>query len=122
MQIFVRILAGKTIAMEVQLSDSIDTVKRKIQDREGILSIWQRLIFAGRQLEGGRTVAHSNIIQGSTLEMLLSLRGGMDDDPGHIEPERESDPDPDARDSQTAGLPWSINTHVHTGILSVVGG
>jgi ubiquitin len=119
-QIFVRILADKTIAMEVQLSDTIDTVKRHIQDKEGILSIWQRLLFAGRQLEGWRTVAHSNIIQGSTLELLLTLLGGMNDGPEHVE--TENDPGPDARESHTAGLPWSIQTYVRAGLLSVVRG
>jgi ubiquitin len=118
-QIFVKILAGETIAIEVDLSDTIHTVKRKIQDKKGILSIQQRLIFAGRQLEDGRTFAHSNIIKGSTLEMLLSLRGGMDDDPEHIDP----DPDAgDARHSQIAGLPWSIRTRAPAAIRSVMAG
>ena len=76
MRIFVTMLSGRSITMEVDAGDTVASVKAKVQDREGVRPEEQRLLFHGKQLEDEYTLRDYQIINCSTLHLVVRLRGG----------------------------------------------
>ena len=77
MQIFVKAPTGETITLDVSGSDTIGSIKARIQDSLGILPHHQSVMFTGKFLEDGCTLSDYLIRNGSTLHLATPLRGGM---------------------------------------------
>jgi hypothetical protein len=77
MQVFVKTLSGKSISVEVEPDESIESLKAKIQAKEGVPADQQRIIFGGKQLDGLKCLSDYDIDDASTLHLVLRLRGGM---------------------------------------------
>merc|ERR1712110_1365993 len=76
MQIKVKTLTGKEIEIDIEVSDKIERIKERVEEKEGIPPAQQRLIFSGKQLNDDKKVQEYRIMAGSVLHLVLALRGG----------------------------------------------
>ena len=77
MQLFVKTLSGKTISVECEPDESIESLKEKIMAKEGVPPDQQRIIFGGKQLDTQKNLSDYDIDDDSTLHLVLRLRGGL---------------------------------------------
>jgi hypothetical protein len=77
MQVFVKTLTGKTISVDVEPDESVESLKAKIQQKEGVPADQQRIIFDGKQLDSLKSLSDYDIDDDSTLHLVLRLRGGL---------------------------------------------
>ncbi|KAH9315382.1 hypothetical protein KI387_024009 [Taxus chinensis] len=72
----VKTLTGKEIEIDIEPTDSIERIKERVEEKEGIPPVQQRLIYAGKQMNDDKTARDYNIEGGSVLHLVLALRGG----------------------------------------------
>lgn len=77
MQIKVKNLAGRATTIDVEPTDTIEKIKERVEEKEGIPPLQQRLIFGGRAMADAKTASDYNIKAGDTLHLVLALRGGL---------------------------------------------
>ncbi|MEO2192302.1 MAG: ubiquitin family protein [bacterium] len=76
LMIKVRTLTGKEIEIDIEPTDTTERIKERVEEKEGIPPVQQRLIFAGKQMAEGKTAKDYNIEGGTVLHLVLALRGG----------------------------------------------
>jgi len=76
MLIKVRTLTGKEIELDIDSDYKISQIKEKVEEKEGIPPVQQRLIFGGKQMTDEKTAQEYNLSGGSTIHLVLALRGG----------------------------------------------
>jgi len=79
MQIKVKNLAGRVVDIDIEPTDTIERIKERVEQKEGIPPPQQRLIFGGKAMADEKTAADYNITAGNTLHLVLALRGGISD-------------------------------------------
>ena len=78
LQVFVKTFAGKTLTVEVEPDESVESLKNKLQSKEGIPPNQQRILFGGKQLDSKKSISDYGIEDESTMNMVLRLRGGRE--------------------------------------------
>ncbi|CAA0193487.1 unnamed protein product [Arabidopsis thaliana] len=76
MEIKVKTLTEKQIDIEIELTDTIERIKERIEEKEGIPPVHQRIVYTGKQLADDLTAKHYNLERSSVLHLVLALRGG----------------------------------------------
>ncbi|KAF9780044.1 ubiquitin [Thelephora terrestris] len=77
MIIKVKTLTGKEIELDIEPKDTIEDIKKKVEEQSGVPPQQQRLIFGGRQMQDTTQASENNIVPGAVLHLVLALRGGM---------------------------------------------